>query len=156
MRYPVVIHREQGTGYGVTVPDLPGVFTAGDTIDEALAAVQEAVEAAFDGEAGIPGPSSIQAHIDHPDYADGIWALADVDLSRIAGPAIRVNITLPQRDLDAIDRAAEELGENRSAFLRNAALARIGALEIREPRAGEDAKPRKRSTPHKRGSRARR
>jgi hypothetical protein len=40
----------------------------------------------------------------------------------LQGPVVRVNITLPQRDLDLIDRAAREAGSNRSSFLRDAAL----------------------------------
>jgi HicB_like antitoxin of bacterial toxin-antitoxin system len=29
MRYPVVIRKEKGSDYGVSVPDLPGCFSAG-------------------------------------------------------------------------------------------------------------------------------
>jgi len=39
MRYPVVLHSDDGIRYGVTVPDLPGCFSAGDTFDEALESV---------------------------------------------------------------------------------------------------------------------
>ena len=36
MRYPIVIERGDDThAYGVVVPDLPGCFSAGDTLDEA-------------------------------------------------------------------------------------------------------------------------
>ena len=138
MRYPVVIHKDTESAYGVTVPDLPGVFTAGDSIEEALTAVQEAVEAAYDGEGEIPGPRSIDDHVANPDFAGGVFAYAEVDLSRLQGPAIRVNITLPQRDLDLIDRAAQAAGSNRSNFLRDAALAMartMGALRVAEPKA---------------------
>ncbi len=37
MNYPIVVHKEKGSDYGVTVPDLPGCFSAGGTLDEALA-----------------------------------------------------------------------------------------------------------------------
>jgi len=37
MRYPVVIETgNDKTAFGVVVPDFPGVFSAGDTLDEAL------------------------------------------------------------------------------------------------------------------------
>ena len=137
MRYPVVIHKDVDSAYGLTVPDLPGVFSAGDTIEEALANVQEAVEAAFDDEGEIPGPARIDDHVGNPDFAGGVFAYADVDLSRLQGPAIRVNITLPQRDLDLIDRAAQAAGSNRSNFLRDAALAlarSLGTLRVAEPK----------------------
>ena len=35
MRYPVVIHKDPESCYGVTVPDLPGFFSAEDTIEDA-------------------------------------------------------------------------------------------------------------------------
>ncbi|MDW8232800.1 MAG: type II toxin-antitoxin system HicB family antitoxin, partial [Roseiflexaceae bacterium] len=30
MRYPVVVHKDPESDYGVTVPDLPGCFSAGE------------------------------------------------------------------------------------------------------------------------------
>ncbi len=122
MRYPVVIHKDAGSSFGITVPDLPGVFTAGDSVEQAIANLQEAVEAAYDNEEEIPRPTAIERHLDNPDYEGGVFALAEVDLTRLQGPVVRVNITLPQRDLDLIDRAAREAGSNRSSFLRDAAL----------------------------------
>jgi hypothetical protein len=32
MNYPVVLHKDPDSGYGVTVPDLPGCFSAGKTV----------------------------------------------------------------------------------------------------------------------------
>ena len=32
--YPVVIHKDKKSAFGVTVPDLPGCFSAGATLDE--------------------------------------------------------------------------------------------------------------------------
>lgn len=34
--YIALIHKEPGTLYGVSFPDLPGVVTAGESIDEAM------------------------------------------------------------------------------------------------------------------------
>jgi HicB_like antitoxin of bacterial toxin-antitoxin system len=34
MRYPVVVHKDPDSDYGVTVPDLPGCFSAGETLPE--------------------------------------------------------------------------------------------------------------------------
>ena len=49
MKYPVVIHKDENSDYGVTFPDLPGCFSAGDTIEEALANAQEAAECHIEG-----------------------------------------------------------------------------------------------------------
>ena len=45
MRYPVIVHKDPESDYGVTVPDLPGCFSAGETLDAALQEVVEAIEA---------------------------------------------------------------------------------------------------------------
>jgi predicted RNase H-like HicB family nuclease len=34
--YIALIHKDPDTGYGVSFPDIPGVITGGDTIDEAM------------------------------------------------------------------------------------------------------------------------
>ena len=34
--YIALIHKDRDACYGVSFPDVPGVFTAGDTIDEAM------------------------------------------------------------------------------------------------------------------------
>lgn len=43
MKYIAIIHKEQGTAYGVTLPDFPGCFSAADTLDEVPRNIQEAV-----------------------------------------------------------------------------------------------------------------
>ena len=44
MKYYVVIHKDPSSSYGVTVPDLPGCFSGGDTFEEALSSVREAIQ----------------------------------------------------------------------------------------------------------------
>ncbi len=126
MRYPVVIHKEKGSDYGATVPDLPGCFSAGKTMQEALEAAREAVVAhiegmLLDGE-HVPSPTSIDAHQGNPDYSGGVWALVPVDLGKLSGRAKRINITLPVRALKELDTCAKSLGESRSGFLLRAAM----------------------------------
>ncbi|MCI0519282.1 MAG: type II toxin-antitoxin system HicB family antitoxin [Chloroflexi bacterium] len=99
MRYPVVVHKDPDSIYGVTVPDLPGCFSAGDTLDEAIQEVVEAIECHveglwLEGEA-IPAPKTVEFHQLNPDYAGGVWALVTVDVIQLAGKSRRVNITLP-------------------------------------------------------------
>lgn len=36
MRYPIIIHKDPESDFGITVPDLPGCFSAGSTMEEAL------------------------------------------------------------------------------------------------------------------------
>ena len=45
MHYPIAIETGTSTeAYGVVVPDLPGCFSAGDTLDEAMENAKEAIE----------------------------------------------------------------------------------------------------------------
>jgi len=61
MRYAVVIEKGESS-YGAYVPDLPGCVAAGDTKEEAVRLIQEAIEFHIEGlkEEGepVPPPSS--------------------------------------------------------------------------------------------------
>ncbi len=133
MRYPVVIHKDPESDYGVTVPDLPGCFSAGETLDEALQEAAEAIEChlealLLDGEP-IPPPKSIELHQSNPDYAGGVWAFVTVDITKLSGKTRRVNITLPERVLNLMDRYADEHGESRSGLIAQAAIEFIASRE---------------------------
>ncbi len=121
MYFPVVIHKDKDSTYGVTIPDIPGCFTAGDTLDEALANIQEAVECHLEGESRVPKPSAIEKYLPCPEYKGGIWVLVDVDFSFMSGKAVRINITVPEKLLHKIDEAAKKRGIPRSVFLVDAA-----------------------------------
>ncbi|MDO9139291.1 MAG: type II toxin-antitoxin system HicB family antitoxin [Methylobacter sp.] len=127
MRFPVVLHTDNGVRYGVTVPDLPGCFSAGDTLDEALASVVEAidchVETLIEDGHDIPDGKLIAEHQSNPDYSGGVWAVVDVPVEKYFGPAEKVNITLPRLLLARIDSYAKAHGATRSGFLAEAARA---------------------------------
>jgi predicted RNase H-like HicB family nuclease len=42
--YIALIHKETNSSYGVSFPDVPGVITAADTIDEAMQKAREVLE----------------------------------------------------------------------------------------------------------------
>lgn len=113
------------TSWGVVVPDLPGCFSAGDTAEEAFANAVEAVvahcEILTEDDMDIPAPRPLAEHQANPEFAGWVWALIDVDLSRFDGRAEKINITLPRKLLDRIDRYARAHGESRSGFLAEAA-----------------------------------
>ena len=125
MKYPVVLHSDDGNHYGVTVPDLPGCFSAGDGIEDALQSAREAIDLHLEGlvENGdeVTAPCNIAEHRANPDFANGIWALVDVDVSRFDGRAEKINITVPRRVLARIDAYAKAHGATRSGFLVEAA-----------------------------------
>jgi predicted RNase H-like HicB family nuclease len=45
MEYTVLIHRAEEGGYWTEVPALPGCFSQGESVEQALANAQEAIEA---------------------------------------------------------------------------------------------------------------
>jgi predicted RNase H-like HicB family nuclease len=124
MKYPVVIHKDENSDYGIAFPDLPGCFSAGETIEEALANAQEAAECHIEGmlldSEPLPVATTIERHMDNPDFKDGIWALVEVDLSRLSLKSKRVNITMPERLLNSLDYFAKKHGETRSGLLTQA------------------------------------
>jgi hypothetical protein len=82
---------------------------------------REAIELHLEGliEDGqpVPQPSSIERHKRNSDYKGGVWAVATADPARLRLSAKRVNVTIPERVLDAVDRFADEQGETRSGLL---------------------------------------
>lgn len=135
MRYPIAIEPgTDATAWGVVVPDLPGCFSAGDTLEEAMLQAEEAVtawiEATLDAGEAIPGPSGIEVlRAAHPEFEGWLWALVKVDPATLDDTVERVNISLPRRVLHRLDALARSAGETRSGF-----IARM-ALEGREPAA---------------------
>jgi len=135
MRFPIVIHKDPDSDYGVTVPDLSGCFSAGATTDEALSNAIEAIEChveglLLDGEK-LPTPRTVEFHRSGESFADGVWALVEVDVSKLSGKAKRVNITLPERLLVQIDAFAARNGDTRSGLLAHAALEYVAAHDGR-------------------------
>jgi predicted RNase H-like HicB family nuclease len=60
--YIALVHKDEGTSYGVSFPDLPSCISAGDTFEEAVANAAEAIAAHLalmraDGDT-IPAPRS--------------------------------------------------------------------------------------------------
>ena len=72
--YIALVHKDDGTSYGVSFPDVPGCISAGDTFEEAVANASEALAGHFaamraDGET-IPAPRSFDALKRDPEFAE--------------------------------------------------------------------------------------
>jgi len=127
MDIPVLIHKDDGSVYGVSVPDIVGCHSWGDTIDEAMknarVAIHDHLETLLElGENIEIKSSSIEQLSKAPEYNRGIWALVDVDLSKLDTKPERINISLPSFILKKIDNYVSERHETRSGFLARAAL----------------------------------
>lgn len=100
MKYPIAIEPgDENQAYGVVVPDLPGCFSAGDTLDEAIVNAKEVIElwmgTVVEDEGSIPYPSPTGDFQTDPEFSGWIWAVVDVDLSKLSKKSGRVKITLP-------------------------------------------------------------
>lgn len=132
MLYPVAIERgDDQHAFGVIVPDLPGCFSAGNTVDAALANAREAIHLHLagqveDGETVLPA-QTIQTYADSPDYQGFIWALVEIDITRYLGKAEKINITLPAHLIRRIDAfvSTHPQYKSRSGFLANLALDKL-------------------------------
>lgn len=113
------------TAWGVVVPDLPGCFSAGDTLDEAMDNAKEAIELHVqtmleDGET-LPAPRTLTEWQADPEFAGWVWAVVDAPVEKYFGPAEKINITVPRIILAHIDEYAKRHGLSRSGFLVQAA-----------------------------------
>jgi predicted RNase H-like HicB family nuclease len=91
MDIPILIQKEIGDHYGVTVPDIPGCVSSGVTVDHAMRNVKQAIYGHLGtllqrGRAFEIKPSPFEELYKEPDYAGGIWALVSLDLGRLDDP----------------------------------------------------------------------
>jgi predicted RNase H-like HicB family nuclease len=122
-QYIGLIHKEADSDYGISFPDLPGLVTAGKTLDEARDMGTEALALHLeglseDGEAA-PGPSSLEEIMKDAQNKDGVAVLIAVPAAEVK--SVRINVTMPADVLDQIDKYAEREGFTRSGFLAQAA-----------------------------------
>lgn len=122
MHYPILIEEGSDTAaFGVVVPDLPGCFSAGDTLDEAMDAVKEAaaawVDAALDAGQTIPTPSKLEDIRRLPGYENWTIGIVGLDPALFDDTIERVNITLPKRVLRRLDDLATARHQSRGAFI---------------------------------------
>jgi predicted RNase H-like HicB family nuclease len=132
--YPLWIHKDPKSLYGVTVPDLPGCFSSGSTFDEAIDQARQAIELHLqgmveDGES-IPDASEIESLWRNKNFSGGTWATVSIDTDKLRQPAVRINITFPTNVLGAVDRFAEQHGETRSGLLVKAVTGYIKQADI--------------------------
>jgi predicted RNase H-like HicB family nuclease len=133
MKFPVVLHKDADSDYGVTVPDVPGCFSSGTTFSEALENVREALALHLEGlvadDEKLPQAQEVDVHIENPDFAGGVWAVVDFDLTPYLGKSVRFNASLPEHLLNRIDEKVQKDHRyaSRSGFLATAALRELCA-----------------------------
>ncbi len=130
MAYAVgIIHEEEGV-FGISFPDFPGAISTGESIEEAVSKGAQMLAFHVDGmvedKEDLPALRSFaQIKAEEAEWAEGGVAVAvPVELP---GKSVRINISVDERALERIDRAAKAVGQTRSGYLVNAALERARA-----------------------------
>ena len=132
MHYVAVIEKDEDSAFGVWFPDVEGCFSAGETVEAAVAnaaaALRQHVEAVESAGRRVPAARSTDEVFYDKEVAASIEAgavLFAVPLLADAGRTVRINISLDKALVDQIDDAAAARGLTRSAFLAQAAREKI-------------------------------
>ena len=112
MRYVALVHKEPGSAFGVIIPDVPGCFSAGDDLDEALRNAGEALSFHLEGEAHPPARTA-EAVLADPAVADLLPGALVATVSPQADGNVALDETLARR----LDEAAERHGVSRTEFV---------------------------------------
>ena len=125
--YFAIVHKDPGSAYGMSFPDLPGCFSAADTADEIYPNAQQAVALYFADKTALPGPRSIETLRRDPAIASEIASGAFL----IAIPLIaserkeRYNIMLERSLAETMDLVATASGVSRSDYIAEAVYMRL-------------------------------
>jgi predicted RNase H-like HicB family nuclease len=129
MRYFALLRKEPDSDFSVDFPDFPGCVTAGETLEEARKLAAEVLEFHIDGmledRLPIPPPSGLETIMADPDNAEALPFVVEVPHRR--SRAVRVNLTMSETDLEALDALAKKQGRSRSAVLVEAARRMVAA-----------------------------
>jgi predicted RNase H-like HicB family nuclease len=124
--YPAIIWKDpRGKTYGLTFPDLPGCTTSAASMEALYEAAQEAgslwIEAEQKTGRAPPPATALEAvRLGKSDRAEGAVGVIVVPVT-LPSRAVRISMTIEERLLGEIDRAAADRGTTRSGFLAEAA-----------------------------------
>jgi predicted RNase H-like HicB family nuclease len=125
--YPAIIEKGKH-GFSVFFPDLPGCTSAGDTIQESARNAEEALRIHLEGmiedDDPLPAPSPLDAIERDPEVDEAARVLVRADLP---GKSLRLNISMDEGLIEAMDAAASAQGMNRSAYLASLVRADLKA-----------------------------
>lgn len=118
--------------YGISFPDFPGCVAGGVSIDDALRRGRESlsfhVESMREVGEELPRLREVAEIETDPEFVDeikeAVIALVEIDLP---GRAVHLDISMDERLVDLVDRAAAAAGETRSGFIASAVRQRISS-----------------------------
>lgn len=120
-----LIHEEDGV-FGISFPDFPGCVSTADNLDDVMArgatALTFHVEGMVEDGEALPVLRSAEAIRRTEDVEGAIIAAVPVDLP---GRSVRVQITMDEHLLAALDRSASASGATRSGKIAEAVRASL-------------------------------
>ncbi|MFO1034142.1 MAG: type II toxin-antitoxin system HicB family antitoxin [Hyphomicrobiales bacterium] len=121
--YIALVHKDKNSAFGVEFPDIPGCYSAADSMDALIANAAEALSL-WAEDADLPPPRDVGKITALRDVAvalaEGAF-LVSVPYSPNDTRVVTANISLERGVLKAIDEAAKQRKLTRSAFLAQAA-----------------------------------
>ena len=129
--YLAYVYKDPNSAFGVSFPDLPGCYGAGDSYDEAISnakiSLREYAEAMDDDNNAMPEPRThgdLEANATEKIEMAKAAFIIEVPLV-FGGASKRINVSLDAGILEAIDAYAKAAGTTRSAFLAEVAFAKV-------------------------------
>lgn len=127
--YIALVHKDPDSSFGVQFPDVPGCYSAADSMDDLVGNAMEALSLWAEDEA-MPKARGIEAILTEPDIAHELAAgafLVSVPFAVNDARLVTANISMERGMLKAIDAAAKRRKLTRSAFLTQAARKEIAS-----------------------------
>lgn len=121
--FTALIHKDDGSAWGLSFPDLPGAFAAADNWDAIPSAAADALDLWFEDQPDVT-PAPLDEVRQREDVAQQLAAgasLMPVPYIPADTATARVNVTMDRGLLRAIDETARSRGMTRSSFLASAA-----------------------------------
>lgn len=122
--YIALVHKDEDSSFGVQFPDVPGCFSAADDEADLVRNAIEALSLHLE-DSDLPPARGIDAAAHDEDVAAELRKgayLVQIPFVRSARRVRRVNLSIEDGVLRAIDAAANARGLTRSAFIAEASL----------------------------------
>lgn len=86
MKFPIAIHKDTNSVYGVTVPDIEGCFSWGNTLEDAICNIKEAIYCHIEtllelNESVDFKASQIEELKTLEDFKEAMWDIVEIDIA---------------------------------------------------------------------------
>jgi len=124
------VEKEKDSCYGVYSPDFKTCGSFGDTFEQAIANMKEAMEICLENMDHIPEASTIEAvqNFAKANYeGDSVLVVCSLPVTLPKAKSVRINITMPDDILARLDEAVSGRKNARSRYITEAVKARLTA-----------------------------